>query len=311
MNINSIHAYDSVKGRNNRLNEQRSQNATVPYAVRDNVNFGDGISKAEGILSRLKNADYLGMIGKLKQSIETAGFLVIFLIQDMIGMTIPRTITGFNRDREITGKLHIQEGFEVLGREGITDVIQQKNNDALEQIDIAYLISEINVCKIRTVIEGVIVNGDESIVKDYSVKHGGVGERRVVYVFNAAEGRLLKLGASVEGVACKPMHTLPQGDLVDLVINDLYKPAVNDEQLLACRLGHKIGIRENVVAQLPKPLTERDLGKSLAAVERALANGSGGVGKYRPCKHSALVEGVASDSRKTGTEVHRGESLTV
>jgi len=120
LNINSIHAYDGVKGKKNQANNQRSQNVAVPYAVRANVNFGDKINNAEGILSRIKNTDYMGMLGKWKQSIETAGFLVIFLIQDMIGMTLPRTWTGFNRDREITGKLHYQEGFEVLGREGLT-----------------------------------------------------------------------------------------------------------------------------------------------------------------------------------------------
>ena len=35
-------------------------------------------------------------------------------------MTLPRTCAGFLRDKEITGEYNIQEGFEVLGREGLT-----------------------------------------------------------------------------------------------------------------------------------------------------------------------------------------------
>lgn len=52
--------------------------------------------------------------------IEKGGFLVLFLIQDFLGMTVPRTIAGFLRDKEQTGEYNIQEGFEVLGREGLT-----------------------------------------------------------------------------------------------------------------------------------------------------------------------------------------------
>ena len=43
-----------------------------------------------------------------------------FLIQDGLGMTTPRVWTGFHRDKEITGKYNKQEGFEVLGREGLS-----------------------------------------------------------------------------------------------------------------------------------------------------------------------------------------------
>lgn len=35
-------------------------------------------------------------------------------------MTAPRVWTGFHRDKEITGEYNVQEGLEVLGREGIT-----------------------------------------------------------------------------------------------------------------------------------------------------------------------------------------------
>lgn len=54
------------------------------------------------------------------QGIENKGYVVSFLIQDSLGMTLPRTITGFYRDREVTGEYNIKEGLEVLGREGMT-----------------------------------------------------------------------------------------------------------------------------------------------------------------------------------------------
>ncbi len=59
-------------------------------------------------------------IGGFMQMVENGGFLASFLIQDTLGMTLPRTLTGFNRDREVTGHYNMQEGFEVLGREGLT-----------------------------------------------------------------------------------------------------------------------------------------------------------------------------------------------
>lgn len=54
------------------------------------------------------------------QWIESKGYFVSFLIQDGLGMTTPRVWTGFHRDKEITGKYNKQEGFEVLGREGLS-----------------------------------------------------------------------------------------------------------------------------------------------------------------------------------------------
>lgn len=63
---------------------------------------------------------FLNKSGWLMNKIESGGFLVLFLIQDFLGMTLPRTCAGFLRDKEITGEYNIQEGFEVLGREGLT-----------------------------------------------------------------------------------------------------------------------------------------------------------------------------------------------
>jgi len=62
----------------------------------------------------------LGGIGGTMDVIQNGGFLISFLIQDMLGMTLPRVGAAFLRDKEVTGKYNIQEGFEVLGREGLT-----------------------------------------------------------------------------------------------------------------------------------------------------------------------------------------------
>ena len=62
----------------------------------------------------------LNMSGATMQWIENGGFLTSFLIQDGLGMTLPRTIAGFLRDKEVTGHYNIQEGKEVLGRESLT-----------------------------------------------------------------------------------------------------------------------------------------------------------------------------------------------
>jgi len=62
----------------------------------------------------------LNASGGLMQTIENGGFAASFLIQDGLGMLTPRAITGFNRDREETGKINVKEGVEVLLRESIT-----------------------------------------------------------------------------------------------------------------------------------------------------------------------------------------------
>lgn len=62
----------------------------------------------------------LNKSGSIMNWIENGGFLVLFLIQDFFGMTVPRSIAGFLRDKEVTGHYNMQEGFEVLGREGLT-----------------------------------------------------------------------------------------------------------------------------------------------------------------------------------------------
>lgn len=62
----------------------------------------------------------LNVAGTAMQAIENGGFLTSFLIQDGLGMTAPRVGAAFLRDKEVTGHYNIHEGFEVLGREGLT-----------------------------------------------------------------------------------------------------------------------------------------------------------------------------------------------
>lgn len=67
-----------------------------------------------------KSGALLNATANLMQGIEKQGYFLSFLIQDGIGMTAPRTWTGFQRDKEITGKWNFQEGKEVFLREGMT-----------------------------------------------------------------------------------------------------------------------------------------------------------------------------------------------
>jgi len=66
------------------------------------------------------SSEVLSKAGSIMKWIEDGGFMVLFLIQDFLGMTVPRSIAGFLRDKEETGEYNIQEGFEVMGREGLT-----------------------------------------------------------------------------------------------------------------------------------------------------------------------------------------------
>jgi len=61
--------------------------------------------------------------GTAMQWVQDKGFLASFLIQDFMGMTLPRTGTAYMRDKEVTGKYNFQEGKEVLLREGLTGPI--------------------------------------------------------------------------------------------------------------------------------------------------------------------------------------------
>ncbi|MBQ7125639.1 hypothetical protein IJO12_00970 [bacterium] len=77
-------------------------------------------SKQQSAPTFKNGGGFLNFVGSVMQIVESQGYFASFLIQDTIGMTIPRTLTGFSRDKEITGKLNRQEGKEVFLREGLT-----------------------------------------------------------------------------------------------------------------------------------------------------------------------------------------------
>ncbi len=96
MKVTSVNNTDYQKGS---LNEKKKNNTTFKSSLGMNL---------------------LSASGALMQGIENKGYVVSFLIQDGLGMTFPRTVTGFYRDREVTGEYNIKEGLEVFGREGMT-----------------------------------------------------------------------------------------------------------------------------------------------------------------------------------------------
>ena len=91
----------------------------VQGSIAQNINNNDKQEK-QHVAFKSGMVGALNASGALMQSIENGGFLASFLIQDGIGMTVPRTAAGFLRDKEHTGHYNMQEGFEVLGREGMT-----------------------------------------------------------------------------------------------------------------------------------------------------------------------------------------------
>ena len=50
-------------------------------------------------------------------AIDRGGFVASFLVQDLLGMNVPRTATGLFRNSEITGQYNYQEAAEVGIRE--------------------------------------------------------------------------------------------------------------------------------------------------------------------------------------------------
>lgn len=93
-----IASVNSIKAQNSNLNEKK-YNPTFKSSIGMNL---------------------LSASGALMQGIENKGYVISFLIQDGLGMTIPRTATGFYRDRDVTGEYNIKEGLEVFGRESLT-----------------------------------------------------------------------------------------------------------------------------------------------------------------------------------------------
>ncbi len=92
----------------------------MKIAAIDNNTQNVSSAKKNNIGFKSIGTSILGASGALMQGIENKGYFVSFLIQDGLGMTLPRVITGFHRDKEITGEYNVKEGLEVLGREGMT-----------------------------------------------------------------------------------------------------------------------------------------------------------------------------------------------
>jgi len=100
-----------VKVQNYSLETQKSNknNNSAEHARHSSPSF-----RAGGIDSAM------AAFGGTMQWIQDKGFLASFLIQDGLGMTAPRVGAAFLRDKEVTGEYNVQEGMEVLGREGLT-----------------------------------------------------------------------------------------------------------------------------------------------------------------------------------------------
>ncbi len=98
----------------------------VQVQVQDSlVNNNVGIRKEQKInrnAPTFKSAGValLNSSGAIMKTIENQGFWLIFIIQDVLGMTIPRTWVGLKRDKDITGEYNMHEAKEVFGREGLT-----------------------------------------------------------------------------------------------------------------------------------------------------------------------------------------------
>lgn len=113
MKISSINSHADLYRKPYNTKQENGSSKNLTSTVKNDTNNNNPSFKALGM-------SMLGLSSSIMQWIESKGYLVSFLIQDGLGMTAPRVWTGFHRDRELTGEYNIQEGFEVLGREGIT-----------------------------------------------------------------------------------------------------------------------------------------------------------------------------------------------
>lgn len=62
----------------------------------------------------------VSFMGNVMQSVENGGFMASFLIQDTLGMTLPRTYQGLNRNEDVLGHKNYKEAAEVALREGLS-----------------------------------------------------------------------------------------------------------------------------------------------------------------------------------------------
>lgn len=98
-----------------RIQQYLSDNSVQPIKKdSQNTNSAPNFKSAAG------GGAAFNLVGGAMQWIQDKGFIASFLIQDGLGMTLPRVGTAYMRDREVTGEFNFQEGEEVLLREGLT-----------------------------------------------------------------------------------------------------------------------------------------------------------------------------------------------
>lgn len=104
MKTNSIQSYNiSVKPSNKQQNVKRIQHV----AFKGNA-ATSGVKAMGGVLPWFMN------------KIENGGFFLEFVILDLCGLVIPRTVQAFNRNKEQLGGLNIVAGTEEFLREALT-----------------------------------------------------------------------------------------------------------------------------------------------------------------------------------------------
>lgn len=90
---------------------------TYTKASLKNDNPGTGIKTASSCVSF---GGAMQPVNGLFKFIEKTGFFMQFLIVDTLSMVLPRTIVGFNRDRDKLGHPNYQAAAEEFGRESLS-----------------------------------------------------------------------------------------------------------------------------------------------------------------------------------------------
>lgn len=80
----------------------------------------DNNDRAKSVKFKGLGMGIYNFLGSTQQGIQNSGYIASFLIQDGLGMTLPRVGRAYLRDREVTGEFNHHEGREVLLREGLT-----------------------------------------------------------------------------------------------------------------------------------------------------------------------------------------------
>lgn len=96
------------------------ENNTLKYSSRPVIEYKNNQNQVN---SKAHNQSFgaAGGVGNsvvcVMDAVERGGLVASFLIQDFLGMNIPRTLTGLNRNKDITGEWNYMEAAEVGIRE--------------------------------------------------------------------------------------------------------------------------------------------------------------------------------------------------